>query len=560
MIVPPVISRELRAVARRSSTYSLRVNGVAALLAVCAWITFSHIVQWNDGRTVFAYLHDALFLAIWVLVPLITADCISRERREGTLPLLFLTPLKAGDIVLAKGLAHGLTAFTLWLAVLPVLTIPIVAGGVGWRQAVNSVLVNFSSICLALGAGLVASVESKVHLRALLSAGCLGCLFLFGFLLVTGAVWVATADIAGAGVYTGRLIDLTELNNVFGAGAEMVLGKDDRWLQATASSSAFLGWMLVSLALSAALSALVLWILFRLVAWRVKGIWCEPPPSARIVWLETKFCTPLFFRRFFRRWMRWELERNPVGWLERRSWSARLVMWSWFAVVISIYTSVLVNMDLYRQAFHVMQCCLAWVLVGSMALGAAGSFRRERESGMLELLLVAPLKEWQILGGRLRGLWGQFLPAIALLFCLWLYCSTFMARPIAPGVAAAGGRLWVYYSTFVATRAEWPSILFFAGTFLFVPVIGLYFSLAKSGFLSAFLWTVLVAVVLPAFLSEGGQLVSLAVSGPAGRNPAQEPSLAWSFTPVQFVLAGWLAWRLHSDLKYRRFAIQRTTA
>jgi hypothetical protein len=252
------------------------------------------------------------------------------------------------------------------------------------------------------------------------------------------------------------------------------------------------------------------------------------------VWLEEKLCTPVFFRRHFRRWLNWELERNPVGWLERRSWSGRLVTWSWLAVIVSIYTSVLVNQELFRRVFHVMQCFLAWVLVGSLAISAAGSFRRERESGMLELLLVSPLKEWQVLGGRVRGLWAQFLPAVALLLGLWLYCSTFME-----------------------TGREWPSILFFAGTFLSLPVIGLYFSLLKRGFWSAFLWTLLVGVALPAYLSEGEQLIQLAVSAPVAQNPPQDLWLGWLFIPVQAAVAGWLAWRLHSDLKRRRFAVQR---
>src|SRR5438876_1559811 len=55
----------------------------------------------------------------------------------------------------------------------------------------------------------------------------------------------------------------------------------------------------------------------------------------------------------------------------------------------------------------------AWLLIASFTAAAAGSFRRERENGFLELMLVAPLGEWQIIGGRLRGLWGQFVPAIA---------------------------------------------------------------------------------------------------------------------------------------------------
>jgi hypothetical protein len=109
----------------------------------------------------------------------------------------------------------------------------------------------------------------------------------------------------------------------------------------------------------------------------------------------------------------------------------------------------------------------------------------------------------------------------------------------------------------MSTRGEWPSILFFAGTFLSLPVIGLYFSLRKRGFLSAFLWTLLVGVALPAFLSEGEQLIDLAVSVPVAPGAPQDVSVAWHFTPVQAAVAGWLAWRLHSDLKHRRFAIQR---
>ena len=558
MTVLPVIARELRTAARRTSTYALRINGAAALLAVCAWITVSRVGAWEDGGAVFTCLHGALFLAIWVLVPLFTADCISRERREGTLPLLFLTPLKASDIVLAKGLAQGLTAFTLWLAVLPVLTMPFVAGGVGWRQAVFSVLVNFSSICLALAAGLVASAESKVHIRALLSAGCLAFLFCLGFILGTGYLAMAVFNVLAPFMrrFHGGFFPLPDLDmdRVVDFGAGLVLNGDNVWQLA--------GWpsrlTLVSLGLSAGLSLLALWLLFLLVASRVKRVWCEPPPSARSVWLEKTLCTPVFFRRLFRRWMNWELERNPVGWLERRSWSGRLVTWSWFAVVVSIYSSLLANQGLFRDAFRVAQCFLGWLLVGSMAIGAAGSFRRERESGMLELLLVAPLKEWQVLGGRVRGLWSQFLPAIALLLCLWLYCATFMDSLSFPSsIPRAGGGLGRYWSTFMSTRGEWPWILFFAGTFLSLPVIGLYFSLLKRGFLSAFLWTLLVGVALPAFLSQGERLFDLAVSSPVAPGPPQDLSIAWLFTPIQGAVAGWFAWRLHSDLKHRRFAIQR---
>ena len=103
--------------------------------------------------------------------------------------LLFLTPLKAREVVLAKGLVHGVRALTLWLAVLPVMTITFLIGGVTWKEATMSVLMNFSSICWALAAGLLASSVTKTWLRAMVLA------FALAFLLCGGVF----CDIHGNG-------------------------------------------------------------------------------------------------------------------------------------------------------------------------------------------------------------------------------------------------------------------------------------------------------------------------------------------------------------------------
>src|SRR2546427_10488082 len=115
MTLLPVISRELRASARHAFTYYLRLLGAGALVLASLLFGLEHGFGPTLGGRLFAQLHSTLFLAIWVLVPLLTADCLSRERREGTLGLLFLTRLRATDIVVAKGLAHGLRALSLWL-------------------------------------------------------------------------------------------------------------------------------------------------------------------------------------------------------------------------------------------------------------------------------------------------------------------------------------------------------------------------------------------------------------------------------------------------------------
>src|SRR5947209_1347840 len=188
----PVIERELRASSRQPFTYWLRAIAVTALLFASLLFGLSHGFEPNLGSSLFSSLHFTLFCAIWVLVPLLTADCISRERREGTLGLLFLTRLAATDIVVAKGLAQGLRALTLWLAVVPVLTVPFLLGGVGRSEVALSVLINFSSICWALAAGLLASAWGKAWLRALLRAAILATAFLLTLGMAVGEILLSS--------------------------------------------------------------------------------------------------------------------------------------------------------------------------------------------------------------------------------------------------------------------------------------------------------------------------------------------------------------------------------
>jgi ABC-type transport system involved in multi-copper enzyme maturation permease subunit len=179
------------------------------------------------------------------------------------------------------------------------------------------------------------------------------------------------------------------------------------------------------------------------------------------------------------------------------------------------------NLSVYQRSFHFVQSILATLLAGSLALSAAGSFRRERETGVLELLLVAPLTEWEVLLGRVKGLWTQFLPAIILLCAVWFWGSTFLSQ-----------------------TSEVPSILTYVVTFATLPVVGLYFSLAKPNFVSALIWTVLVQVVLPA-------AVRLMVALDFKDDVVLLDLLAQA--SVQITVAFFLGWRLLLMLKRREF-------
>jgi ABC-type transport system involved in multi-copper enzyme maturation permease subunit len=521
MTVLPVIERELRAAARQPFTYYLRLLGVAALLLEGLFFGLGHGFATNRGGALFGSLHSGLFMAIWILVPLLTADCISRERREGTLGLLFLTPLRAGGIVVAKGLAQGLRAVTLWIAVLPVLTIPFLMGGVSWHQTVISVLVNFSAICWALAAGLLASAWNRTWTRALAGAVLLALLFVLA-LGISAGVFLFPAVIGRGmprGYYPSPLFALLTGGGFVGNW----LGVWPAYLRLSAATQ--LMWAAGKLA---GFSLFALGAAILVAGAKTRRVWQEGPPSPQQVWLQATFCRPILWVGFLRHWMRWKLEHNPIGWLGQRTWSGRLVTWGWFAVIISLYSAVLTDRDFFH-GYSTMQRAIAWLLAVTIAMSAAGSFQRERETGVLELLLVSPLGESVIIWGRLRGLWGQFLPAVATLLGIWLY-----------------------FSGILGTGTDGEVILFHAAAFATLPVIGLYFSLRCHTFIGAFLSTLAIGLVVPLavpFLLA--RALAAAVSA---------PSIPWSAYGLAAICQCALAvvcWQcLYSRLRRRAFRLE----
>src|SRR5580658_10768096 len=92
MIFLPVVERELRGAARRRGTYWGRF--VAALLGagLAAWVLLA--VGENDtkvGPALLEVVSSVVFFYATITGILVTCDCLSEEKREGTLGLLFLT-------------------------------------------------------------------------------------------------------------------------------------------------------------------------------------------------------------------------------------------------------------------------------------------------------------------------------------------------------------------------------------------------------------------------------------------------------------------------------------
>lgn len=533
MNVLPVINRELRAEARHAFTYWLRVIGAGAVIAVACFFILMHGFRVDEGAILFAQLHGTLHGALWIMVPLLAADCISRERREGTLGLLFLTPLRARDIVLAKSLAHGLRAATLLLAVLPVITLPLLIGGVSWRQAVASLLLNAAALCLALAAGLVASALSKTWVRSLLLALGLAVIFAISFSWILGGLFSKQLGFNNHWRY----------NHWMDIGPQLALGLDPDFVM---SSYAYRhgaphfvnpnGATTFQAVLTTAGYALIIGVVVLLIAGLVAATltsrnWQERPAHPVLVWFRRRLCTPVIMLDVLRDWMKRKLESNPIGWLEQRTWSGRLVIWGWLAVMISIYSLLLTSPSFLTNSLTLFHGFMGWLLLGSMALNASTSFRRERETRVLELLLVSPLSEWQIILGRLRGLWGQFLPSMTLLLGGWTYLAVALDH----------------------FDENWQSILLFACSFAALPVVGLYFSLNCRNFFSALIWTLVVGMVLP---TAATRLFGFAFH--SGYGPGTPDFTLINMLVVQTGLAAVLISLLHYSLVQRQFAMETT--
>src|SRR5271156_6006883 len=129
MTILPLVERELRVRARSAAGYWTRfaVALVGTLLCVVAMSVNPNPASMGS----FAF--DGLVMAAFILCcfsGFLTVDGISRERREGTLGLLFLTRVRVLDVLLGNFGAAGLAGLCALAACVPVLIVPILTGGV----------------------------------------------------------------------------------------------------------------------------------------------------------------------------------------------------------------------------------------------------------------------------------------------------------------------------------------------------------------------------------------------------------------------------------------------
>ena len=159
--------------ARRRSTYGLRLLVALAAFSLTLWICTLPVrgqAPTDLGKSLFAVLTIMAFGYCLLIGPFLTTDSISSEKREGTLGLLFLTDLNSLDVVLGKWAATSLAGFYGLFAVLPVLGIPLLLGGVTPGEYGRVALAVVNAILFSLTAGMFVSALSREQTKAILGS------------------------------------------------------------------------------------------------------------------------------------------------------------------------------------------------------------------------------------------------------------------------------------------------------------------------------------------------------------------------------------------------------
>src|SRR5437879_2985947 len=254
---------------------------------------------------------------------------------------------------------------------------------------------------------------------------------------------------------------------------------------------------------------------------RLKETWQEESAaSEQPQWVEL-FSNSNFWREAFRWDKSRTLDRNPIAWLQEYSWTARLTKWGWFFLLLLI--DLIIMTDWESRAFLRWQPILTGALALSVAFSAAGSFRRERQTGLLEILLVTPIPARKVLSGRLWGMTCNYFPAVAALGICWEGTRLLNLR-------ASSSTL--FYLLF-------PNPLAFGAVML----VGLYLSLTRLNFFLAWLLTWISAFVIPSF-------AMLALRGYAPTEPILAAVLS---STIQLSLAAAMWFLAERSLRSRAF-------
>jgi ABC-type Na+ efflux pump permease subunit len=419
MIFLPIVERELRVAARRSQIYRARFVMATIAILFCGWqlLTFSQgmVAPGSEGQSLFRTLSALAFIYSLFVGTQVTADCLSAEKREGTLGLLFLTDLKGYDVILGKLVASSINSFYGLIAILPLLALPLLLGGITATDFWRMVLVLLNTLFFSLAIGMLVSTVSRHERKAMMAT------FLAVLLITIGPLW---------GIYL--------LGEVFGLSSDF-----DLLLMVAVFTPAYpfffvlfksgpFAFPIVSFWWSLVIIHLVSWFLLFRASSILPRVWSDKTPNKTILrWRER--CHLWVYgdsarRKAFRTHL---LEVNPFLWLAGRDRLKPRYAWGFLAAMFLVWLGgYWSHGDIMLERYMLLSTLFLWHTFFKiwMISEACSRLVEDRRAGALELLLSTALSVSDILRGQWLALRRQFLkPVLALLafdlLLLWFESS-----------------------------------------------------------------------------------------------------------------------------------------
>jgi len=406
-LLGPIFAREWLTVPRRPNHYVLRAAYVGFLwiLGLTAWQT---AVGWDRTATLgdnarFGVLLFQIFTLVQlVLVPffaaLSAASAITQEKDRRTFVLLLLTDMRSWEIVLGKLLGSLLQIALLLLAMVPVLVLIMLLGGVALSQVLQATLVLATS---ALAAGSVGCVVALWRDKTFQSLA-LTVLFMVLYLcLVQGLPFLASLPWLGPHLSSETITGWQKWLGPYQAMLSILEPSD---AGGPALPPAY-GYALAMLAISALLNA---WGIIKLRVWNPSGepiMQREAPEAAEETDRARAHAAPGRVRTVW---------ANPILWREicTRAYGRRplMVKIAYFIVLgLVSYYALAPLWGSGRRESHDLAAgyglvpigILSLLLIGAQAVTAITS---ERDVGALDLLLVTDLTPHEFIFGKLGGI------------------------------------------------------------------------------------------------------------------------------------------------------------
>jgi len=399
----PIIERELRLSARRAATHWGRVGAGAAAIGLAIWsvYTIAGSPGWGNraGRATFITLALVATISTVATALRLTSPSIAAEKREGTLGLLFLTHLKPYDVVFGKLAVTMLTTFYRAMAVVPVLAIPMLMGGVTVGDVAQIAGVLMNMVFLAAAAGMLASTLSSNEKSA------------------SGLSWLLFLGILGASPAAAALV-------------AWLVGPPAIWIPLLLLSPAAAFFLLLG---EGAMGSGFIWVPLatgQLCAWGCLALPCRIVPrlsqdrpatasqQTRNERLRLIVEGDSAARKERRRRM---LAVNPVYWLNNRDRLMPWYPWIFLAAMagLALWATLKLDARLNDHRLVLSACWLIHLVFKTyVSSESAHAFSADRDRGALELLLSTPLTTGEILRGHWLGLKRLFAAPIGLVLAV----------------------------------------------------------------------------------------------------------------------------------------------